>query len=146
MRNNLLKFNASGVLAVAALVACLACGCSHRQQMTMRVFIDGDDVVKLSGNRLWLEHETFKIPEKPIALNGMAWTPTWKDNVSSTFEGINPAFKPRDPKDIRISKQAGRGEVAIVQMPSSENNGTLAFRISDGDFPGADWYEITVSW
>ena len=146
MKINLCKFNVVGFLCAATLIAGFASGCGNRRQLTIRVFIDGSDVVKLSGNRLWFEHETFKLPEKAISVNGKAWSPNWKDNESSAFEGISPAFTPRDPQKIQISKRAGRGEVTIVEMPTTENNETLAFRISDSDFNGADWYEIAVSW
>jgi len=146
MKINLFKFNVVGFLCAVALVASLASGCGNRQQLTIRAFIDGSDVVKLSGNRLWIEHETFKLPEKAIYVNGKAWSPNWKDNVSSAFEGISPAFKPRDPQKIQISKRAGRGDVTITQMPTSQNDETLAIKISDNDFDSADWYEILVSW
>jgi hypothetical protein len=146
MKINLFKPRFLGWLCAGMLVAGLAAGCGQRRQLTIRVFIDGSDVVKLSGTRLWIEHETFRLPEKAISVNGIAWSPNWTNNISNAFEGVSPGFRPRDPQKIRIAKRAGRGEVTTVQMPTAENDETLAFRISDKDFDGADWYEVVVTW
>jgi hypothetical protein len=122
-------------------------GCARRPALTIRAFIDGSDVVKVSGNRLWLEHKTFSLPGKAIYVNGQAWTPTWTtNNVSSEFSGLNPAFRPHDPQKIQIAKKMGRGTVSFEQFPAAENDQTLAVRIDDDDFGGADWYEIVISW
>ena len=32
------------------------------------------------------------------------------------------------------------------QFPAPANDETLAVRIDDDDFDGADWYEIVISW
>ena len=146
MKINLLKSNVVGFLSAVALVASFASGCGIRQQLTVRAFIVGSDVVKVSGNKLWLEHDTFSLPGKTIYVNGQAWTPQWNDKVSTEFAGLKPAFKTRDPQKIQLTKRVGRGTVSIEQFPTSINNETLAVRIDDGDFGGADWYEIVISW
>jgi len=120
-------------------------GCGNHRQLKIKAFIDGSDVVKLSGNKIWFEHETFALPGKTIYLNGTAWSPVWTDKTNATFEGLSPAFRPDVSEKIQVSKQSGRGEVAVVEMPTPENNETLVFRIND-DAPGADWYEVLVSW
>ena len=112
----------------------------------MRALIDGSDVVKVSGHKLWFEHETFVLPGKNIFVNGKAWTPSWTNNVSTEFVGLNPAFRPTDAQKIQITKRAGRGTVSVAQFPSPANDETLAVRIDDDDFGGADWYEIVISW
>jgi serine/threonine protein kinase/tetratricopeptide (TPR) repeat protein len=114
--------------------------------LTIRAFIDGSDVIKVSGHKLWIEHDTAALPGKTIYINGQAWTPTWTRNASSEFDAVNPAFQPRDPQTIRITKRAGRGIVSIEQFPTADNDQTLAVRINDDDFDGADWYEIVISW
>lgn|ERR1017187_1780072 len=146
MEINLCKFNVVGFLCVATLIACFASGCSNRRQLTVKAFIDGSDVIKVSNNKLWFEHDTFSLPGKTIYVNGMAWTPKWNDKVSAEFAGLNPVFRPRDPQKIQITKRTGRGTVSIEQFPAPANDETLAVRIDDGDIAGADWYEIDISW
>ncbi|MGH7940330.1 MAG: serine/threonine-protein kinase, partial [Limisphaerales bacterium] len=115
--------------------------------LTIRAFIDGSDVVYVSGYKLWIQHDTANLPGKLIYVNGQPWTPTWTTNgTSSEFDGLNPAFMPHDPQTIHVTKLVGRGTVSLEQFPSAENNQTLAVRISDDVFPGAAWYEIAISW
>ena len=130
------------VIIIAGFLLCGGCG--HRE-LTIRANIDGTDVFKVSGNRLWVEHEEASLPGKIIHVNGQPWMPQWNDKVSTPFEGISPRFKVSDPQKIQVSKKLGRGIVAISEMPSLGNNGTLAVRVVDDD-PGADWYEIHISW
>ena len=120
-------------------------GCGPRRALTISADIDGSDVVKVSGNKLWIEHEDFQLPQR-IILNDQVWVPQWTTNVSAPYEGLQPPFAPRDPQKIQASKKAGRGTVTITQRPSAENDQTLAFRIDDNDQGGADRYTIRVSW
>jgi serine/threonine protein kinase len=154
--------NPYGVLAMLAifvilLVASIASkpmglftrvpGSSRRPALTVRAYIDGSDVVFVSGYKLWIEHRTGSLPGKLIYVNGQAWTPTWTTNgVSSEFAGLDPAFRPRDPQTIQITNRIGRGTVSVVQFPSADNDQTLAVRIDDEYFGGADWYEFAISW
>jgi hypothetical protein len=135
-------------LLVAFLIALtMAAGCSHKPALTLRAYIDGSDVVKINGDRLWIEHDTFGLPGKLFYVNGQTWTPTWTTNgVSSEFAGLNPPFLARVGQKIQVTKRIGRGVVSIQQFPSADNDGTLAVRINDDDFGGADWYEIGISW
>ncbi|MGA3283200.1 MAG: serine/threonine-protein kinase [Verrucomicrobiota bacterium] len=140
--------SAIGTACVAFVVMLLAFinGCNHQRQLTVRAFIDGSDVIKVSHNKLWFEHETFALPGKTIYVNGKAWTPDWTNKVSTEFAGLNPIFRPHDPQKIQITKRTGRGIVSIEQFPAPANDETLAVRIDDDDFDGADWYEIVISW
>lgn len=135
-------------LLVAFLTALtMVAGCSRKPDLTVRAYIDGSDVIKVSGNRLWIEHDTAGLPGKLIYVNGQAWTPTWTTNgVSSEFAGLNPPFLARFGQRIQVTKRIGRGVVSIQQFPSADNDQTLAVRIDDDDFGGADWYEIGISW
>lgn len=122
-------------------------GCGHKEQsFAIRIFVDGSDVVKASGTRLWIEHATGSLPGKVIYVNGQAWTPTWNDKTSTEFAGLNPAFRTRDPQKIQLTKRAGRGTVSIETFPSSDNDQTLSIKIDDEEFGGADWYDVQVSW
>ena len=139
--------SAIGVMCVALAVVLVAfrIGSGHHE-LTVEAFIDSSDVVKVSGNRLWFEHETGTLPGRNIFVNGKAWSPSWTNNVSTEFVGLNPAFRPHDPQKIQITKRVGRGTVSVAQFPSRANDETLAVRFDDVDFGGADWYEVVISW
>ena len=120
-------------------------GCGPRRALTLSADIDGSDVVKVSGNRLWIEHEEFNLPQR-IILNDKVWIPQWTTNVSAPYEGLQPPFAPRDPGKIKVSKKAGRGKVSVVEIPTVANDQTLSIRIDDNEQGGADRYTIRVSW
>jgi len=120
-------------------------GCGQRRALTFSADVDGSDVVKVSGNKLWVEHEEFQLPQR-IILNDKVWIPQWTTNVSAPYEGLQPPFAPRDPWKIKVSKKAGRGAVTITQLPSVANDQTLGIRIDDNEQPGSARYEIRVSW
>jgi hypothetical protein len=149
---------------------------SSVKTIRFRAFIDGADTVKIQGNKIWYEHESWELPGKshgrdePTIINGKKWRPAWKsthrdmgftlagwvvrldihrasnDNRSSAFAGLNPAFDPQSPAEIRLTKIEGRGTVEISQMPGPKNNQTLALHFDDESFMGADWYEVTIDW
>jgi serine/threonine protein kinase len=139
--------SAIGIACVALVIALLTflAGLSHHT-LKVRAFIDGIDVIKVSGNKLWFEHELYTLPGKNIFVNGKAWTPGWTNNVSTEFAGLNAVFRPIDAQKIQITKRVGRGTVSVAQFPSPANDETLAVRIDDEDFGGADWYEVVISW
>jgi serine/threonine protein kinase len=139
--------SAIGVICVALAVVLVAflIGLGHHQ-LTVKAFIDSSDVVKVCGNRLWFEHETGALPGRNIYVNGKAWSPSWTNDVSTEFMGLNPAFRPRNPQKIQITTRLGRGTVSVAQFPSPANDQTLAVRLDDMDFGGADWYEVVISW
>jgi serine/threonine protein kinase len=136
-----------GVASVALVIVLVTLLAGHsRHQLTVRAFIDGSDVVKVSDNKLWFEHETGSLPGRNIFVNGKAWTPSWTNNVSSEFMGLNAAFRPASAQKIQITTRAGRGTVSVAQFPSPANDETLAVRMDDIDPGGADWYEVVISW
>jgi|GEM_PF-6304991 len=123
----------------------------------IKALIDGADLVKIQGNRIWYEHESWDLPGKwqgrdePTFINDKPWHPVWHnfDDQSKPFENLQPAFAPKNPATIKLTKVAARGPVEITQLPSPTNNQTLSFRLDDSspaDFPGADWYEVTIDW
>ena len=139
--------SAIGVIcaALAVVLVAILIRFGHHE-LTVKAFIDSSDVVKVSGNRLWFEHETGTLPGRNIFVNGKAWSPSWTNDVSTEFLGLNPAFLPHDPRKIQITKRIGRGTVSVAEFPSPANGETLAVRLDDVDFGGADWYEVVVSW
>jgi hypothetical protein len=128
-------------------MACLAfvSGCGKPHVLTFRAVVDGSDVVKVSGSRLWIEHEEWQQPTQ-IFVNGKPWHPVWTDKISAPLQDLIPAFSPHDPTKIKLTQLKGRGSVSIIQPPTTANEETLAFRIDDGSFGGADTYQVSVSW
>ena len=136
----------AGVVLAAALVWLPIHLFAGPKTMTFRAFVDGTDLIKMSGNRLWIEHLDSQLPVK-MKVNGEKWNPTWDGDMSrSTTYKLRRAFSPATPETIKLVKHLGRGEVSIAEKPAPDNNGTLAIKLDDGPYGGADWYEFTVSW
>ena len=133
-----------GMMLLGTMSLVFVSGCGKPHVLVFRAVVDGVDVVKVSGDRLWIEHEDFQLPSQ-IFVNNKPWHPVWTDKVSAPLEGLSPAFKPRDSMKVKLTQLKGRGPVSIIQLPTSANNQTLAFRINDSD-GGADTYQISVSW
>lgn len=125
------------------------------KSVTFKAYVDGTDVVKLSGRHLWVDHQAWQQPVR-ISINGVNWKPTWNETKSDNFPNwsdnktssytLKRVFSPGNPQNIKLSKRQGRGTVAIIEMPSRENDQTLAIQMDDGPIGGAAWYEFTVSW
>jgi hypothetical protein len=119
-------------------------GCGKPHVLTFRAFIDGKDIVKISGDRLWVEHVDAELPAQ-FFVNGKAWRPIWTGKTSAPLEGLTPAFRPRDKQKVKLTQIKGRGPVSIIELPSADNEQTLAFQIDD-PAGGADTYQISVTW
>jgi hypothetical protein len=141
--NRVIQVMALMLLGIAGLVFVNGCGRPH--VLAFRAVVDGSDVVKVSGSQLWIEHEEFQQPTQ-IFINGKPWHPVWTDKVSEHFQDLSPAFHPRDSTKVKLTQLKGRGTVSIIQLPTSANDQTLAFRIDDNSQGGADTYQISVSW
>jgi hypothetical protein len=125
------------------------------KSVTFKAFVDGTDVVKLSGRHLWVEHLEWQQPTR-MSINGVNWRPTWNETKSGAFPdwsdnkstryALKRAFSPGNPQNIKLTKRQGRGAVAIIEMPSRQNDQTLAIQMDDGPQGGAAWYEFTVTW
>jgi hypothetical protein len=133
-----------GVVLLAALVVGGLYLFGGGRKLTFKAYVDGTDIVHLSGRALWIEHLEWQPPNK-ITINGKKWNPTWSDNNSERHY-LGWFFHLGSPKDIKISKRLGRGTVALMEMPSAANQETLSIKVDDGPYGGADWYEFTVTW
>jgi serine/threonine protein kinase len=155
-KSTLLSLLGVGAVCVLLVIALFMFLGDSTRTLTIRAFIDGSDVFKVSGSRLWLEHDSGALPGRAmgtvIYVNGRAWTPTWSTNstspngVSSEFGAVNPPFLARSGQGIEVTKKVGRGVVSLEQFPSPDNDQTLAVRVDDEEFGGADWYEFVISW
>ena len=134
---------AAGILITVAIVV-LAIHFATPKTVTFRASVDGVDVVKISGSRLWIEHQDFQLPVW-IKINGEKWDPAWNDSISAPYK-LRRAFRPGSPNDVKLVKHRGRGDITILEMPSAANNQTLSIKLDDGAYGGADWYDFTLSW
>ena len=136
------------ITASILLVAALAMTAIHffagPKIVKFRAYVDGTDVVKLQGKSLWIEHLEWQLPNK-VTIDGKKWNPAWDGNTSAPY-ALSRAFNQRNPKNIKLSTRLGRGTVSIMEMPTPENQETLAIKVDDGPYGGADWYEFTISW
>lgn len=71
---------------------------------------------------------------------------------SNTISGqqLNGRFRlasplPQQDGQLRVAVSRGRGDVSVIQQPSSANGYTAIVRMFDRD-PGADSYRVTVYW
>jgi hypothetical protein len=134
----------AGILAAIAVVALAIYSFTGPKSVTFKGSIDGTDVVKICGHRLWIEHQSFQLPTR-LKVNGGNWAPAWNGSISTAYH-LRRAFSPGNPGDLKLHKLHGRGDVTIIQMPSPANNQTLAIQLDDGPFGGAAFYEFTLSW
>jgi hypothetical protein len=136
------------VLAVGTVISVMLLTFGSKT-IKIKAYIDGADTIKIQGKIIWYEHESFDLPgdhdTKPTLINGTPWFPQWKDNISTAYTKLKPAFEPRYPADIKLANVIGRGEVKISEMPSPANNQILSIHIYD-EPGGADWYEVTIKW
>lgn len=112
--------------------------------VTFKAFVDGSDVVKISGHRLWVEHLDFQLPAR-VTVNGKKWNLSWNGSTSLPYK-LPRAFHPGSPDQVKLTRRLGRGDISILEMPSAANDETLSVKLDDGNFGGADWYEFTVAW
>jgi hypothetical protein len=131
----------------------LVCGCkdSPKNVIKIKAFIDDKDVIKIQGNKVWWEHERGTFPgdpkggNQPTFINGIAWRPQWDGTNSIPFESLAPAFRPKHPEQVALTKLSGRGDTVISDLPTPANDGTLSVSFNDEE-GGADWYEVSILW
>jgi len=132
------------ILLVAAVVAWPICFFAGLKKMRLKAYVDGTDVVKLCGHSVWIEHQTWQLPNQ-ITVNGKKWNPQWNGTNSRPYE-LGWGFNPRRGENIKLTKLIGRGTITILEMPTPENKETMSIQMDDGSFGAAAWYEFAVSW
>jgi serine/threonine protein kinase len=140
---------AAGALALALVLHSTS---QTRHTITLKARIDGRDVLKLQGNKVWWEHELGGLPgdpqggNAPTFINGVAWRPQWDGSNSLPFVASAPFFRRKTPVEVTCTKLSGRGEAAISELPSLSNTNTLSVYFNDVEEGGADWYELSILW
>lgn len=152
-----------GALFTLVLVAVAIHFVGGSRTVTFKAYVDGSDILKLSGNRLWVEHLTSQQPIR-MSIDGKRWDPIWISSENEPRPGENDApasprvlsatvphvlsdaFKPGKLDTIKVLKRTGRGSLTIVNGPKSGSQQSLGILIDDEPMGGADSYEFTVSW
>jgi len=133
-----------GVLLSAGIILLTAHLVAGPKTLRFKAYVDGVDVIKLSGKKFWIEHQADQLPAR-MMIDGKKWNPAWSGNTSMPYD-LNPTFHPGHPESIQLMKLAGRGPVSIEETPTTVNDETLSIRVDDGGIGGADWYEFSISW
>jgi hypothetical protein len=141
---------------------------SRRNDYTARVAIrdpiagSSEYSFTLVWKRIPPNEATAPVPEP--SGRGLEWSGTVEGRVRVTVQGgasfsealegapvsgersemVRPIPK-REGVAASIRKLRGRGSVVIVEQPSEKNNYRLVFEIDD-PMPGADYYQVEVSW
>ena len=114
------------------------------RKITLRLKLDGGDLVRIQTGQLWIEHKSWDKPVN-IVINGIPWEPQWTDNRSDRFFAFNPPLAPFGAAKIEVRKAKGRGSAEIKEPPTAENGETLTLSLADAG-GGADDYEVRISW
>lgn len=124
-----------------AMALCAFCGlsalsgCSPQQQEQLKQAqqhevswsgdVDDTATVYFQGGKSWVDDVT----GKPV------------QNAVATFHGSLPS----DTATASLQSHSGRGQVAITQQPTRDNNYTVAVRVVDPE-PSSDHYSFVVTW
>jgi prepilin-type processing-associated H-X9-DG protein len=127
-------------------------GVPYSSSMIFRGYIDGADLVHVQGNSVWYEHKSWGLPGQhegawyATYVNGVAWTPTWSDNLSSKFTDLRPVLPSSNIRETSLDTIRGRGKIALVQKPSPGNQFEAIVSLDDVSENGQDWYEFRLNW
>ncbi len=130
---------------------------SGRIAMTMRALIDGSDLVKVRGDKVWYEHISHSLPgawvgdtdhtgNEPTVVNGVEWIPQWDGRISDAYTAEG-GFLPAE-RDVHVAVRviSVRGRVVKVEHPSEDNDYTFTMMLDDDQQSGAAWYEVQLDW
>lgn len=120
---------------IAAALTIVASGCSHEQRAEIQQRVqssatwsgDVDDTatVYFQGGKSWVDDVT----GKPVLA------------TATVFQGTLPSAE----ATVKLDTKSGRGQVAITQQPTRDNNYTAAVRIVDPQ-PSSDHYTFRLVW
>jgi hypothetical protein len=122
-----------------------AAGKPAEHLISLKLRIDGTDVIKVKNGMLWIEHKGWQLPAD-ISITGHAWKPKWDEDRSSAFIGFTGPLASFEGAKVVLTKSKGRGKAKISQQPSDQNNQTLEVVFDDGDLGGSDLYEAKITW
>ncbi len=127
-----------------------------RLALTVRVLIDGSDLVKVRGDKVWLEHISHALPgtwvgdtdqtdRQPTIVNGIEWIPEWDGRISDVYT-VEGGIWPIDVWFVSCHEVSCRGRVFVVEQASEDNDFTFTLMLDDEQQSGAAWYEVELRW
>jgi hypothetical protein len=127
--------------------------------LNVKAYIDGRSHLLIQDRNVWWHHYDFAAPgqygeTKPTIINYLMWYPNWPvedtwfcDCDSSIYSALPPSL-PTHGSAIDLTPILVRGEVSIIQQPSLDNSYTAIVEFNDNapiGGPGAEWYEVDIS-
>jgi len=115
------------------------------RSVTITSLIAGADAIKVQANGVWWEHISAMRHGMPqqITLNGLPWTPDWKDRTSSKLT-FQPELAGFARASFKVEKTSGRPAMRVHQ-PSAENDFTLSVELIDNPV-GSGPVEVRITW
>jgi Putative peptidoglycan binding domain len=87
---------------------------------------DGSDNIRLRGSYVDMTHLTAgKVQQATYQLS---------------------AALPLQPVQVTLRKIRGRGQIRLLEQPTSSNNYTAVVQVNDQEASGSAWYEFTLDW
>ncbi len=129
--------------------------------ISVEAYIDGRSQLIIRDNMAQWHHFDFAAPGRhfdfpshlPTIINGVEWYPVWADNptpenrcrdcFSDVFEGVVPPL-PRADSLFILTNKDGRGEISIVELPSSSNDYALVIEFNDNPQSGPADYSVVI--
>ena len=152
-----MKKTVFSVLLASAALAMTGCVSNSvdisASRLRIRSFVDGCDIVKVQGDKVWFEHQAYALPgqwmgfNEPTFVNGQRWQPTWTGSDSDKFTA-DAALPAREftADTLKVVSNTGLGRATVAEYPSKANGYTLAITLDDRNAQGASWYEVGIDW
>ena len=105
----------AGVLLAAGTATVTVTEMEAPATLVIRMHVDGTDVVRVSGNRLWIEHGVYLLPDGPIYVNGRRGHP----RGATMSAPASPAWSRRS---IRATPQKSSWRSPPGAAPSPSNS------------------------
>ncbi|MBT8484782.1 MAG: tetratricopeptide repeat protein [Phycisphaerae bacterium] len=129
---------------------------SGRHVVTIRAWIDGTDLVKVRGDKVWFEHINHSLPgtwvgdsddsgNEPTIIDGVEWIPQWDGRISDAFTADRELL-PTEGHHVHVMfvRASIRGKLVMVEQPSEDNDYTFTMMFDDDVLHGAAWYEVEL--
>jgi hypothetical protein len=117
------------------------------RQMRFSIFVDNEVVIRVSQRKLYVINKSVSTPSA-IKVNGKKWLPSWsskQEGPTSEAYNLEGQVAPFDGSTVKVRKSHGRGDVAVLELPTTTNNQTLNIKVSDPS-AGEDQYDLSISW
>lgn len=137
------RIAAETVIAKPALG--LATSGNVQRRITVKMKVDGRDLIMVKDGKLWIEHKAWSKPTD-ISVNGRRWKVQWTGDLSDQFITFVPPLAPFGAAPVDVRKADGRGSATLKEAPSASNQQTLTIDVNDGTEGGADEYEVRITW